>query len=161
MSEFMGLVHGVYDAKAEGFLPGGASLHNCMSAHGPDRATFERATSAELTPHKVEDSLAFMFETRLVIRPTRYALETYALQRDYDSCCAGLGADLRHRDGGDRHHHRDAGHDIAEPISAQKADHRERDGSPDTSTALRHAEARGARVVGNTSEVKICIELPA
>jgi homogentisate 1,2-dioxygenase len=90
MNEFMGLVHGVYDAKAEGFAPGGASLHNCMSAHGPDRATFEKATAAELMPQKIEDTLAFMFETRLVIRPTRFALETPALQRDYDSCWAGF-----------------------------------------------------------------------
>ena len=90
MNEFMGLVHGTYDAKAEGFVPGGASLHNCMAAHGPDRATFERATSAELKPQKIEDTLAFMFESRLVIRPTRFALETDALQRDYDACWAGF-----------------------------------------------------------------------
>ena len=91
MNEFMGLVHGVYDAKAEGFVPGGASLHNCMSAHGPDRATFEKATAAELTPQRIADTLAFMFETRMVICPTRFALETPALQRDYDSCWAGFG----------------------------------------------------------------------
>ncbi len=90
MNEFMGLVHGVYDAKAEGFAPGGASLHNCMSAHGPDRATFEKAVAADLAPQKIEDTLAFMFETRLVIRPTRFVLETDALQRDYDSCWAGF-----------------------------------------------------------------------
>jgi homogentisate 1,2-dioxygenase len=90
MSEFMGLVHGVYDAKAAGFVSGGASLHNCMSAHGPDRATFERATAAELIPQKIADTLAFMFETRLVIRPTRFALETPALQHDYDACWAGF-----------------------------------------------------------------------
>jgi homogentisate 1,2-dioxygenase len=90
MNEFMGLVRGVYDAKAEGFAPGGASLHNCMSAHGPDRTTFEKAVAAELSPQKIENTLAFMFETRLVIRPTRFALETPALQRDYDSCWAGF-----------------------------------------------------------------------
>jgi homogentisate 1,2-dioxygenase len=90
MNEFMGLVHGVYDAKAEGFAPGGASLHNCMAAHGPDRATFERAVAADLKPQKIEDTLAFMFETRLVIRPTRFALETDALQKDYDSCWQGF-----------------------------------------------------------------------
>ncbi len=90
MSEFMGLVQGVYDAKAEGFVPGGASLHNCMSPHGPDRATFEKATAAELTPQKVTDTLAFMFETRLVIRPTLFALDTSALQRDYDACWQGF-----------------------------------------------------------------------
>ena len=76
MSEFMGLVHGAYDAKAEGFLPGGASLHNSFSAHGPDRATFERASTAELAPQKIADTLAFMFETRLVIRPTRVRART-------------------------------------------------------------------------------------
>ncbi|WP_375765553.1 homogentisate 1,2-dioxygenase [Archangium gephyra] len=86
MSEFMGLVHGAYDAKAEGFSPGGASLHNCMSGHGPDRETYERAVAANLAPHKIADTLAFMFETRQVISPTRFAMETPALQRDYDAC---------------------------------------------------------------------------
>jgi homogentisate 1,2-dioxygenase len=90
MSEFMGLIHGVYDAKAEGFVPGGASLHNSFAAHGPDRATFERASAAELRPQKIADTLAFMFETRLVIRPTEFALTTPALQRDYDQCWAGF-----------------------------------------------------------------------
>src|SRR3984893_1044776 len=90
MSEFMGLVHGAYDAKAEGFLPGGMSLHNCLSAHGPDRAPFERAVAAELKPHKIADTLAFMFETRLVVRPTRFALDTPTLQTDYDECWAGF-----------------------------------------------------------------------
>jgi homogentisate 1,2-dioxygenase len=90
MSEFMGLVHGAYDAKAEGFMPGGMSLHNSMSAHGPDRATFDRAVAAELKPQKIADTLAFMFETRLAVRPTRFALETPALQQDYDDCWAGF-----------------------------------------------------------------------
>jgi homogentisate 1,2-dioxygenase len=90
MNEFMGLVHGAYDAKSEGFVPGGASLHNCMSAHGPDHVTFEKAVAAELAPQKIENTLAFMFETRLVIRPTRFALETPALQRDYDTCWSGF-----------------------------------------------------------------------
>jgi homogentisate 1,2-dioxygenase len=90
MSEFMGLIHGAYDAKAEGFLPGGMSLHNCLSAHGPDRSTFEKAVAADLQPHKIADTLAFMFETRLVVRPTRFALETPALQQDYDACWAGF-----------------------------------------------------------------------
>jgi len=90
MSEFMGLIHGVYDAKAEGFLPGGASLHNSFAAHGPDRATFERASTAELKPQKIADTLAFMFETRLAIRPTEFALSSPALQRDYDSCWSGF-----------------------------------------------------------------------
>ncbi len=90
MSEFMGLVHGVYDAKAEGFAPGGASLHNCMSGHGPDAATFEKASSAALKPHKIEDTLAFMFESRYVLRPTRFALETPQRQKDYLDCWQGL-----------------------------------------------------------------------
>ncbi len=90
MSEFMALIDGVYDSKAEGFLPGGMSLHNCMSAHGPDAAVFERASSAELKPQKLDNMLAVMFETRLVSRPTRFALETPARQRDYDRCWQGF-----------------------------------------------------------------------
>jgi homogentisate 1,2-dioxygenase len=90
MNEFMGLVCGQYDAKARGFEPGGASLHNCMAAHGPDAASFERASAADLAPHKIEGTLAFMFETRLVIAPTLFALETPALQRDYDACWQGF-----------------------------------------------------------------------
>ncbi|WP_322015141.1 homogentisate 1,2-dioxygenase [Paraburkholderia sp. J12] len=90
-SEFMGLVHGVYDAKAEGFVPGGASLHNCMSGHGPDAETFEKASNADTSkPHKVGDTLAFMFETRTLIRPTRYALEAAELQANYYQCWQGL-----------------------------------------------------------------------
>ncbi|HZC87568.1 MAG TPA: homogentisate 1,2-dioxygenase domain-containing protein, partial [Steroidobacteraceae bacterium] len=74
----------VYDAKAEGFSPGGASLHNCMSGHGPDAATWEKATRADTSkPAALERTMAFMFETRAVIRPTRYALESPLLQRDY------------------------------------------------------------------------------
>ena len=86
MNEFMGLIFGVYDAKAEGFLPGGASLHNCMSGHGPDAETWERATNAELTPVKIADTLAFMFETQLALRPTRYAMESKILQHEYFEC---------------------------------------------------------------------------
>jgi homogentisate 1,2-dioxygenase len=90
-SEFMGLVNGVYDAKAEGFLPGGASLHNCMSGHGPDAATFEAASRADTAkPDRISDTMAFMFETRHVIRPTRHALESPLLQADYHECWQGL-----------------------------------------------------------------------
>ncbi len=85
MSELMGLVHGAYDAKAEGFLPGGASLHNCMNAHGPDRASYDKAVAADLAPHKLTDTLAFMFETRWVIAPTKAALAAPTLQPDYDA----------------------------------------------------------------------------
>jgi len=90
MNEFMGLVTGEYDAKAEGFVPGGASLHNCMSGHGPDAETFERASAAELRPVKLEGTLAFMFETRFVARPTRFAMETAARQHEYYTCWQGL-----------------------------------------------------------------------
>jgi homogentisate 1,2-dioxygenase len=90
MSEFMGLVRGQYDAKEGGFAPGGASLHNQMNGHGPDRASYEKAVSAPLAPHKIEDTMAFMFESRAVIRPTRWAMETPALQSDYDDCWAAF-----------------------------------------------------------------------
>ena len=86
MSEFMGLVRGAYDAKGEGFTPGGASLHNCMSGHGPDAESFERAVNATLAPQKLENTLAFMFESRYVIRPTRFALQSPLLQQDYREC---------------------------------------------------------------------------
>lgn len=87
MSEFMGLVHGIYDAKeGGGFVPGGSSLHNCMSAHGPDRQSYEAAVAAELAPHKIDDTLAFMFESRWVIAPTAWAMESPTLQQDYDAC---------------------------------------------------------------------------
>ena len=92
MSEFMGLVHGRYDAKAEGFLPGGASLHNAMVPHGPDTESFEKASAAELQPHKLEATLAFMFESRWVLRPTALALASGTLDTDYAKCWAGLGS---------------------------------------------------------------------
>lgn len=95
MNEFMGLITGQYDAKAEGFLPGGASLHNCMSGHGPDAETFERASHAELKPQRLEDTLAFMFETQLVVRPTRFAMETRILQHEYFECWQGLKKHFR------------------------------------------------------------------
>jgi homogentisate 1,2-dioxygenase len=90
MNEFMGLVFGEYDAKAEGFLPGGASLHNCMSGHGPDAETWEKASHAELKPVKLENTLAFMFETGLPVRPTKFALETKILQHEYYECWQDL-----------------------------------------------------------------------
>jgi len=90
MSEYMGLVYGEYDAKAEGFLPGGGSLHNCMSGHGPDATTFEAASNALLQPQKLDKTMAFMFETRLLIHPTRIAMESPQLQKDYLQCWHGL-----------------------------------------------------------------------
>jgi homogentisate 1,2-dioxygenase len=95
MSEYMGLIYGAYDAKAEGFVPGGASLHNAWAAHGPDLETFERASSAALKPHKLENTMAFMFETRYILRPTRHALESPALQQNYYRCWAGLDSRFR------------------------------------------------------------------
>jgi len=90
-SEFMGLIQGSYDAKAEGFLPGGASLHNCMSGHGPDAATYQSASQADTSqPTHLAGSMAFMFETRRVIRPTLAALESPQRQRDYAHCWQGL-----------------------------------------------------------------------
>ncbi|NMH97924.1 homogentisate 1,2-dioxygenase [Pseudonocardia acidicola] len=95
MSEFMGLVHGVYDAKAEGFVPGGASLHNTFAAHGPDAETYARASTAELVPQKVGDTLAFMFESRWTIVPTAAALAAPHRQHGYDAVWAGLRREFR------------------------------------------------------------------
>jgi len=90
MNEFMGLIFGQYDAKAEGFVPGGASLHNCMAGHGPDAETWERVSNAELKPQYLDNTLAFMFETQLCVRPTKFALETKILQHEYYECWQGL-----------------------------------------------------------------------
>jgi homogentisate 1,2-dioxygenase len=95
MSEFMGLVLGVYDAKAEGFLPGGASLHNTFASHGPDVATYERAAHADLRPEKLEGTLAFMFESRWMIVPTAQAMDAAFRQRDYDAAWTGLTRHFR------------------------------------------------------------------
>ena len=95
MNEFMGLIHGAYDAKAGGFAPGGMSLHNCMSGHGPDLASYTKAVEAQLQPHKIDNTLAFMFETRWVIRPTDWAMAAPELQQDYDACWDGLGSNFR------------------------------------------------------------------
>ena len=90
MSEFMGLVHGVYDAKPEGFVPGGMSLHNAMLAHGPDETSFEGASNADLKPVKMEGTLAFMFETRYPQRLTSYASNLSTLDETYVDCWQGL-----------------------------------------------------------------------
>ncbi len=96
MNEFMGLIKGVYDAKeGGGFVPGGASLHNCMSGHGPDADTYKKMTEVDLTPVKLEDTLAFMFETRFVVRTTKFALETSQLQSDYWECWQGLDPEFK------------------------------------------------------------------
>nr|WP_307865379.1 homogentisate 1,2-dioxygenase [Streptomyces montanisoli] len=98
MSEYMGLVEGAYDAKQAGkggFVPGGGSLHNMMSAHGPDRTTYERASTAELKPQKVDDGLAFMFETRWPVTATAQAAGASQLQPDYDRVWQGLERHFR------------------------------------------------------------------
>jgi homogentisate 1,2-dioxygenase len=95
MSEFMGLVHGVYDAKQTGFVPGGSSLHNCMSPHGPDKETFDKASAAELKPAKIEKTLAIMFESSRVFHPTAFAMNSGLLQKDYLDCWQGLGKNFR------------------------------------------------------------------
>ncbi|MBI2235105.1 MAG: homogentisate 1,2-dioxygenase, partial [Micavibrio aeruginosavorus] len=85
--EFMGLITGIYDGK-EGeaggtFAPGGYSLHNCMSGHGPDAAVVEKAMAADLKPQKIDNTLAFMFESRYVFRPTKAAMAQKTLQKEY------------------------------------------------------------------------------
>ena len=90
MSELMGLVHGAYESKASGFLPGGVSIHNSLQPHGPDLPTFEKASAAELKPHRIENSLAFMWESRYVFRPTRFALGAPQLQKNYDAVWSGF-----------------------------------------------------------------------
>jgi len=90
MSEYMGLIYGAYDAKEEGFVPGGGSLHNQMSAHGPDLDAFEKASKAELKPQKLSGTLAFMFESRYIIRPTKFAMDSSELQHEYGEVWQGL-----------------------------------------------------------------------
>ena len=84
------LQHPVRARKLEGFLPGGISIHNAFSAHGPDRATYEKASKAELKPQKIDNTLAFMWESRHVFRPTKFALQAKELQKDYDKVWDGF-----------------------------------------------------------------------
>ncbi|WP_111558789.1 homogentisate 1,2-dioxygenase [Paracoccus sediminilitoris] len=90
MSELMGNIHGQYDAKPKGFVPGGISLHNCMLPHGPDRAAFEAASNADLAPQKLENTMSFMFETRFPQHLTEFAARVAPLQDDYVDCWDGL-----------------------------------------------------------------------
>jgi homogentisate 1,2-dioxygenase len=90
MSEFMGLVYGLYDAKPQGFAPGGMSLHNCMLPHGPDHQAFEHASTGDLKPVKLTGTLAFMFETRFPQHVTKHAASLDTLQGDYADCWSGL-----------------------------------------------------------------------
>lgn len=90
MSEYMGLIHGEYDAKQEGFAPGSASLHNCMSPHGPDKATFDQASTETLAPQKYDSTFTFMLESRFIWDATEFALKSPLNQADYLSCWNGL-----------------------------------------------------------------------
>ena len=89
-SEFVGLIRGQYIGKAQGFDPGSASLHNCMSGHGPDAGAFEKGREMDLKPVFLGDTMTFIFETMLPIRPTRFALETETLEKDYYTHWLGL-----------------------------------------------------------------------
>jgi homogentisate 1,2-dioxygenase len=90
MSEFMGLIYGVYDAKPSGFVPGGMSLHNALVAHGPDAEAFERASNVKLEPQKLSGTMAFMFETRYPLCPTAYASDLELLDGEYPVAWDGL-----------------------------------------------------------------------
>ncbi|GAA5186177.1 homogentisate 1,2-dioxygenase [Ferrimonas gelatinilytica] len=90
MSEFMGLIKGQYDAKADGFLPGGMSLHNCMTPHGPDAAVHAQGSTTDLKPERYRDTLAFMLESRYLLEPTPHALNSTLRQQDYAQCWQGL-----------------------------------------------------------------------
>ena len=90
MNEYMGLIEGVYDAKETGFVPGGSSLHNCMSPHGPEAAVFDKASQMDLKPERYDNTLAFMLESRWLIQPTPWAMETSLRQGDYTRCWDGL-----------------------------------------------------------------------
>ncbi|MEM7642611.1 MAG: homogentisate 1,2-dioxygenase domain-containing protein, partial [Pseudomonadota bacterium] len=81
---------GQYDAKPQGFVPGGISLHNMMLPHGPDREAFVKATAADLAPHKLEDTMSFMFETRFPQHLTPFAANEAPLQDDYVECWSDL-----------------------------------------------------------------------
>ncbi|WP_019956086.1 homogentisate 1,2-dioxygenase [Yoonia vestfoldensis] len=90
MSEMMGNIYGQYDAKPQGFVPGGLSLHNCMLPHGPDREAFEKASNADLQPDKLDNTMSFMFETRFPQHLTEFAAKEAPLQDDYVACWEGL-----------------------------------------------------------------------
>lgn len=90
MSELMGNIYGVYDAKPKGFVPGGMSLHNCMLPHGPDRNAFEGASNANLKPEKLDQTMSFMFETRFPQHLTEWAAKNAPLQDDYIDCWDNL-----------------------------------------------------------------------
>jgi len=98
MSEYMGLIYGSYDAKETGFVPGGGSLHNCMSAHGPDTEAYEKAINSSLKPEYYDNTLAFMFESRQIWRLTEIAYNASYRQKNYQDCWQGLRANFRSKE---------------------------------------------------------------
>ena len=90
MTEYMGMIYGKYDAKEEGFVPGGASLHSCMTPHGPDADTFNKASVDPLVPTYFGQGLAFMFETTYLLKVSKKALESNILQSNYWTCWKSL-----------------------------------------------------------------------
>lgn len=90
MSELMGNIYGQYDAKPQGFVPGGLSLHNMMLPHGPDRDAFENASNANLGPDKLNNTMSFMFETRFPQHLTKFAAAEAPLQDNYVDCWSGI-----------------------------------------------------------------------
>ncbi len=90
MSELMGNIYGQYDAKPQGFIPGGLSLHNMMIPHGPDKNAFEGASNADLKPEKLDNTMSFMFETRFPQHLTEFAGNEAPLQDDYIDCWSDI-----------------------------------------------------------------------
>jgi homogentisate 1,2-dioxygenase len=90
MSELMGNIHGIYDAKPKGFVPGGMCLHNCMLPHGPDRNAFEHASNEPMVPVRQSETMSFMFETRFPQHLTPFAAQAGHLQEDYIDCWGSL-----------------------------------------------------------------------
>ena len=90
MSELMGLITGNYDAKQQGFSTGGVSIHNCMTAHGPDADTYLKESTRPLAPERYKDTLAFMFESQLPWLVTEKALSDSSYQKNYSDCWASL-----------------------------------------------------------------------
>ena len=90
MSELMGNIHGIYDAKPKGFVPGEMSLHNMMLPHGPDRNAFEHGSNEPMVPAKQEETMLFMFETRFPQQLTEFAATEMPLQHDYVDCWNSL-----------------------------------------------------------------------
>jgi homogentisate 1,2-dioxygenase len=100
MSEMLCLVEGIYDSKAEGFLPGGMSLHNALMPHGPDNASYEKGEAAELEPQRLRETMAVLFESRYVFKPTAQALALPSLQKNYDNVWSGFKGNFSARQQG-------------------------------------------------------------